>query len=83
MKSGSNRSLITAALALVGLGTQANTTDNTNTHVLHPSPVKEPTIMLLRRSHPHLSQSPPYNQRKARKARRQRFAAGDRHTFKR
>lgn len=29
-----------------------------------------------------LSQSPPYNQRKARKARRQRHAAGIRHAFK-
>lgn len=29
------------------------------------------------------SKSKPYNQRKARKARRQRYAAGDRHAFRR
>lgn len=31
----------------------------------------------------HHSASPPYNQRKARKARRQRWANGDRHAFAR
>lgn len=37
----------------------------------------------LLRLRPSLSQSPHYNQRKARKARRQRYAAGDRHAFRR
>lgn len=39
--------------------------------------------LTLLRTRPHLSQSSPYNQRKARKARRARFAAGDRHAFRR
>ena len=40
------------------------------------------SLSLLFNARP-LSQSPHYNQRKARRARRQRFANGDRHAFTR
>jgi len=40
-------------------------------------------LSLFTINHRPLSQSPTYNQRKARKSRRQRFANGDRHAFRR
>jgi len=41
------------------------------------------TPLLLPPRRPSAACSPPYNQRKARKARRQRFANGDHHAFRR
>lgn len=82
MKSGLAHSLLALAASTLGMGSSQSEGSKSKPMRLRP-PQPMPDIVFLTQRHGGLSQSPHYNQRKARKARRQRYAAGDRHAFRR
>jgi hypothetical protein len=86
MKSGLSRSLLAIATAALGMGgTQPAAGSPSRAYKLRP-PVGGglyKSLTLVRALPNPISQSPLKNQRKARKARRARFAAGDRQAFRR
>jgi hypothetical protein len=80
--------VITTALALAALGAASASADGKSTvqknYMIRPPAgwgriPYQPRLMRVDRSNP--GYCPPKNQRKARKARRQRFAAGDKRAF--
>lgn len=73
-------SLLATAAAILGMGGTHAGAASKPMRLRAPDPVFIPRTLL--RLRPSLSQSPTYNQRKARKARRQRWAAGDRKAFR-
>lgn len=78
MKSGLSHSFL--AIAAATLGTPSPEGSTSRPMKLRP-PLPCPNIFFQPLRIGGASQSPPYNQRKVRKARRARFAAGDRRAF--
>jgi hypothetical protein len=83
MKSGLSHSLLALAAATLGMGGTHRAEGSPSRPMKLRPPLPMPNIFFQTLRNGGASQSPPYNQRKARKARRARFAAGDRHAFRR
>lgn len=79
MKSTPPKSVLTTVLAMLGMGGHRQSSPVMRLHAAPAPPI--PTSLLRRILRP-ISQSPHRNQRKIRKARRQRWAAGDRKAFR-